>query len=299
MNGMTGPTLTTANSVVQGNNKFAFDLYHQLARAGASNLFFSPYSVSSALAMTFAGARGRTEQEMASVLRFPTEHGDLHPVLARLNELIFAGPKPDYTINVANRLWGQQGYQFRAEFVELLRTRYGADLVQMDFGGQPEFACREINRWVEDQTAGKIRNLISPGALTALTRLLLINAVYFKGDWTAKFDEDATKKASFHLGLFKKIRVQMMNQQANFSYANVDHIQVLEMPYGAEDLSMVVLLPKRVGGLAKVEAALTASNVNRWIAALNRQTVKVFLPRFCLTEQFSLKSVLISIIRKL
>ena len=246
-----------AANIVQGNNEFALDLYGHLARSGSSNLFFSPYSISSALAMTFAGACGETEQEMASVLRFPTEQNDLHTVFAQLSKAIFGGKSHGYKIKLANRLWGQRGYQLRPEFLELLRREYGADLEQLDFGDQPESASQKINQWVEEQTAGKIRNLISPEALGELTRLLLTNAIYFKGDWTRKFDKADTKRAAFHRGLFNKIKVQMMHQQAEFAYAKVGGVQVLELPYGSRDLSMLVLLPKRASGLAKLESRLS------------------------------------------
>jgi serpin B len=281
-----------SSTIVQRNNEFALNLYNHLARAGKRNLFFSPYSISSALAMTFAGTRGSTEQEMADVLRFPAEQDDLHSVFARLNATIFGGKKPDYTIKIANRLCGQQGYQLRAEFLKLLRTSYGADFEQLDFGGQPEIASQKINQWVEEQTAGKITNLIVPEALSELTRLLLVNAVYFKGNWSEKFDEAATKEDFFRLGLLNKVKVQMMHQQASFSYAEADGVQVIELPYGDRDLSMVVLLPQHVGELAKLESALSASNVNKWLTAFFPQSVDVYLPKFRLSEQFVLAAVL-------
>ncbi len=289
---MTEPTIPAANSIVQGNNEFALDLYSHLARIENSNLFFSPYSISSALAMAYAGACRHTEHEMADVLRFPAEQDDLHPVFAKLNETIFGGQKPDYTIKIANRLWGKQGYRFGTKYLELLRTSYGASLEQLDFSEQPEIACQKINQWVEEQTAGKITNLIVPEALNKLTLLLLVNAVYFKGDWSEKFDEAATKEDSFHLGLLNKVEVQMMHQQASFSYAEVDGVQVIELPYGDRDLSMVVLLPKHVGELPTLEAALSAKSMNKWQARLVRQTVRVYLPKFRLTEQIELSDVL-------
>jgi serpin B len=128
--------------------------------------------------------------------------------------------------------------------------------------------------------------------LSELTRLLLTNAIYFKGDWTRKFDEAATKRATFHLGLFNKVQVQMMHQQAEFAYAKVGGVQVLELPYGSRDLSMLVLLPRRTCGLAKLESRLSLGELNQWGTALVPQTVKVFLPRFCLTEQFGLADAL-------
>jgi serpin B len=288
---MTDPTIAAAN-IVRGNNEFALDLYSRLARAEKSNLFFSPYSISSALAMTFAGACGDTEQEMARVLRFPVEQEQLHTAFSNLNRQLLTESTLGYTINVANRLWGQQGFRINPRFLELLRARYGGELEQMDFVRQPELACQKINQWVEDQTAGKIRNLISPEALNEFTHLLLVNAVYFKGDWTEKFDEAGTKEAPFHLGILKKVKVRMMHQQADFSYAEVGDIQVLELPYGNRDLSMVVLLPSRVGVLAQLESSLSVANLNKWTSALVPQSVKVFLPRFRLTEQFALAEVL-------
>lgn len=287
--------MAKAGEIVQGNNEFALDLYGHLARGGKSNLFFSPYSISSALAMTFAGACGDTKQEMASVLRFPAEQDDVHPAFAKLNELIFGDAHPSYKINVANRLWGHKGFRINSRFLELLRSNYGADLEQLDFNGQPELACRKINQWVEDQTAGKITKLISPDALNEAVQLLLVNAVYFKGEWTEKFDEADTKEAPFHLGLLNKVKVQMMHQQDSFSYAEVDGIQILELPYGNRDLSMIVLLPNRVGGLAKLESALSVSNLNKWVSAIAPQSVEVFLPKFRLTQQFALAEVLKSL----
>lgn len=228
---MTKPTVAVSN-LVHGNNEFALNLYNHLLRDEKSNLFFSPYSISNALAMTFAGFCGSTEQEMASVLRLPGEQEQLHAAFSDLNQQILAGSKHGYNFHVANRLWGQKGYRFGARFLELLRVRYGADLEQMDFNEQPELACRKINQWVEDQTAGRITNLISPAELSEFTRLLLVNAAYFKGGLTEKFEEADTKEASFHLGLLNKAKVQMMHQQTDFSYAKVDGIQILELPYG-------------------------------------------------------------------
>lgn len=281
-----------ADKIIQGNNEFALDLYGHLARSGSSNLFVSPCSISCALAMTFAGARGKTEREMATVLRFPDDQESLDAAFVGLNENVFGGQHLGYKIKVANRLWGQHGYDLRREFLERLRTAYGAELQQLDFGGQPASASQEINRWVEEQTAGKITNLISPASLSELTRLLLTNAIYFKGAWKNRFAEAATKEASFHLGLFNKVKVQMMHQEAEFRYAKVGSVQVLELPYGRRDLSMLVLLPKRTLGLAKLESRLSLGRLNEWGTALVPQTVKVFLPRFCLTEQFGLADVL-------
>ena len=172
--------------------------------------------------MTFAGACGDTEQEMASVLRFPAEQEQLHAAFSNLNEQISLAIDTTATRSTSPIAFGgSRAFASTHDSSNCLRTRYGADLEQMDFVRQPELACQKINQWVEDQTAGKITNLISPEALNELTSLLLVNAVYFKGDWTEKFDEADTKEAPFHLGLLNKVKVQMMHQQADFSYAKV------------------------------------------------------------------------------
>lgn len=289
---MTEANTNAIEIVVQGNNEFALDLYSHLAQAEKSNLFFSPYSISSALAMTYAGACGRTEQEMAKVLRFAMEQDKLHSVFARLNESILGVQTNGYEINIANRLWGHKDFRIGKQFVELLRTRYDADIEQVDFNGPLELACRKINQWIEDQTAGRITDLISPKALEGAIHILLVNAVYFKGDWKEKFDEAVTNEDSFHLEPFNEVKVQMMHQQADFSYAETDGVQVLELPYGDGDLSMIVLLPKRVGLLGKLEAALSASNLNKWVSALVPQSVDVFLPKFRLNHQIAMAKLL-------
>jgi len=288
---MTDSTIETAN-VVQGNNEFALDLYTHLARCGSTNLFFSPYSISTALAMTFAGARGNTEVEMAAVLQYRLGQQRLHSHLGGLTKAIFGSEHPSYEIEIANRIWGQVGYEFRPEFLELLRTEYGADIEQLDFINRAVAASQHINRWVENQTAGKITDLVSPDLLTTMTQLLLTNAVYFKGDWTTKFDKAATKVDSFQPGAAEKVQVQMMHQQTPFPYAEVGGVQLIVLPYGNRDLSMVVLLPTQPSGITDLESALSSESLNRWLTSLVQQEVKVYLPRFRLTEQLGLADVL-------
>jgi serpin B len=220
------------------------------------------------------------------------EQETLHSVFAWLNESIFGVQTNGYEIHLANRLWGHKDFRIGKKFVELLRMRYDADLEQVDFNGHPELTCRKINQWVEDQTAGRIADLISPETLEGAIQILLVNAVYFKGAWKEKFDEAVTKEDPFHLEPFNEVKVQMMHQQADFSYAETDEVQVIELPYGDGDLSMIVLLPKRVGLLGTLEAALSASNLDKWFSALVPQSVEVFLPKFRLNQQIALAKVL-------
>jgi len=284
--------------VVRGNNDFAFELYKRLAAdptaCGASgNLFFSPYSISTALAMTYAGARGQTAAQMAETLHFELAEERFHKafglLVKRLNE---QGEKGDYELAVANALWGQRGYRFLEGFLEMTRRNYGAGLNEVDFAGATEEARRIINTWVEERTKEKIKELIKPGVLGRETTLVLTNAIYFKGDWARKFEEDNTKPARFHVNNEKSSEVEMMYQQEQFKYAETDELQLLELPYKGAELGMIVLLPRQAARLGKIEQSLTAEKVNAWLGKMHRRKVHVYLPRFKLTwGAFELKDV--------
>ena len=189
---------------------------------------------------------------------------------------------------MANRLWGQQGFHFLPGFLATTRAHYGAEFAQVDFVRQTEPARQQINTWVEEQTQGKIRDLIAPGVLDALTRLVLTNAIYFKGDWTGPFENKVTQEAPFRITSQQRIDVPMMYQQGDFRYWAGDGLKVLELPYGKGDLSMLVLLPAEIEGLPALEARLTPENLSRWLVDAREQPVLVFLPRFKLTSQFRL-----------
>jgi len=302
-------------AVVEGNNAFALALYAQL-RGLEGNLFFSPYSISTALAMTHAGARGATAGQMAQVLRFPTEHykaldsdnrGDLfrrieqRPMSAEQLAAAFGrlqrglrteAKKKGYELSVANALWGQKGYGFLRDFLGLVESNYDGRLEQLDFVGATEAARRTINAWVEEKTNNKIKELIKPGVLGELTRLVLTNAIYFKGNWDRQFKKAATQPGPFTTADGKKIEVPMMNQTEEFKYAETETFQGLELPYVDNELSMVVLLPKRIDGLGEFEKTLTAENLSQWLGKLHKRKVIVAIPKFTMTSQFSLASVL-------
>jgi len=280
-------------SVVGGNNRFALDLYARLRNEQSGNLFFSPSSISTALAMTYAGARGDTESEMAKVLHFNLPQDKLHPGFASLNKTLNGnGEKGGYLLLGANRLWGQQGSGFLPEFLTITRTRYDAELAEVDFVRQTEQARKQINTWVEERTQGKIKELITPDILDALTCLVLTNAIYFKGDWTKPFDNKVTKDAPFQITSQQRTNVPMMHQQGDFRYWAGDGLKILELPYGRGHLSMLVLLPDETGGLHDLEARLTSGNLSQWLMNVREQPVRVFLPRFKLSSQFRLKNAL-------
>ncbi len=268
------------SALVDGNNEFAFNLYRQATTARSVNLFLSPFSISTALAMVFAGARSKTQQEMAVVLGMNDDPAVVHPQLASLIKTVFSNKLHDCRITLANRVWTQAGYQLRSEYTELLYKYYGAGLASLDFREQPGNASQLINRWVAEQTGGNIKNLISPQDLDERTRLVLTNAIYFRGEWTSRFRSADTKSARFSASLFHSANVRMMHQENQFAYGRVGGVQILELPYGKRGLSMMVLLPGRFGGLAKLERSLSVAKLNRWLLALEYRTVRVYLPRF-------------------
>jgi serpin B len=285
------------DTVVKGNSSFALDLYNRL-RKQEGNLFFSPYSISTALAMTYAGAGGQTATEMAKVLHFTLEQERLHPTFAALMADLNASEQQGYQIAVANRLWGQKSYGFSDRFLKTTQNDYGGGLQEVDFAGATEQTRRTINSWVAKKTEDKIQDLIAPGMISAKTTLVLTNAIYFKGAWFSPFDPEKTKDEPFHVTSTQQISVPMMSKTEQYGWADFGSLQVLELPYGqgeetSEELSMVILLPKQVDGLAKLEQQLTPKNLERWLSSLKReQMVAVWLPKFNLTSEFELSKVL-------
>ena len=280
-------------AVIRGDNQFAVDLYAQLDHEQAGkNLFFSPTSISMALAMTAAGARGETQAEMTSVLHLGADlaqaHAHYHQLLAQWNT---ADPKRPYQLRVANRLWGQKGHPSRPEFLALTRQQYGAEMKLLDFA-QAAAASQEINHWVEQQTSGKIQNLIPPGTLDALTRLVLTNAVYFKGDWVQPFDKRNTRDEDFTVSAQAKVKTPLMHQQKRMGYAEEETFQALELPYAGGELSMVVLLPKKPDGLAELAHTITADKLAALVAKLTVREVNAYVPKFKLETSFGLKPTL-------
>lgn len=280
------------DALVKGNNTFAFDLYGKL-REREGNLFFSPYSISTALAMTYAGARGDTAKEMADTLHLTLDESRLHRAFAALRyDLLGGGKKRGYQLSVANALWGQKGYDFLTDFVKLTKDNYGTGLREVDFVRAAEAARKTINDWVEKETKDRIKELLAQGTVGPDTRLVLTNAIYFKGDWASQFKKDATRNQPFHLSADKSTQVPMMSQKGKFGYLETDTFQALEMPYVGKDLSMVVLLPKKVDGLGALEKDLSADRLAGWLGRLREREVQVILPRFRTTSEFALNDVL-------
>jgi serine protease inhibitor len=280
--------------VVTGNTRFAFDLYARLKTADG-NLFFSPYSISTCLAMTWAGARGDTESQMAGALHFGTDQTGLHSQFAGLqNQLNAVQKKKDVALNIANGLWAQKDHSFLPAFLKIATDDYAAKIKQVDFRTGAEPARNDINDWVSGKTADRIQNLIPPGALDPMTRLVLVNAIYFKGQWAAPFKKNDTVPDRFTIAPGQTTSAQFMNLTDNFGYAEADGLQLLELPYTGGDLSMVVLLPAETNSFKDFENGLSAEKIAGWLGQARKQKVNVFLPKFKLTQQFALADTLAS-----
>jgi serpin B len=242
--------------------------------------------------MTYAGARGGTAGQMQKALHFTLGQERLPPAFHDLiGQLGGAGQARKYQLAVANRLWGQQGYGFLPEFVRLSEARYGAGLKEVDFIKAREEARRAINAWVEEQTKDKIKGLIRPGILTADTRLVLTNAIYFKAAWLRPFSPKSTAAGAFKVSPGNDVKVPMMRGSQRTNYFKGEGFEALELPYEQHDLSMVVLLPQ-AGRLTELEKKLTAANLFAWQRKLSDHQVDVTLPKFKVTAEFMLKPVL-------
>lgn len=292
-----------ASAVVDANTAFAVDLYQQL-KGQPGNLFFSPYSISSALAMTYAGARGQTESEMAKVLHFgpgqTNVHSDFRALTDRINDLQRINR---IKLLTANSLWYQHDYRFTDAFMKLVHRDYHAEVRPVDFAKAPDAAVNDINSWIDHTTDGKIQNVVE--GLDPSTRLVLCNAIYFKGKWETQFDPANTRPAPFYVSSNETVTVPMMSIEDSFKSVNIDaaSVSLLELPYVGNDLSMVILLPGNATlpvemtpvSLSGLESKLTPENLRSWLAALDGapwEREPVSIPRFTTTQSFNLTETL-------
>ena len=282
---------TDKAAVVKGNTEFAFDVYGRL-RGQQGNLFLSPFSISTALAMSSAGANDQTLDQMAKTLHVPVDSGRFHPAFGSLLQETKTGK--GYQLSVANALWCQINYPIRDEYLTVNETYYNARPIGVDFAKRTEEARQTINRWVEEKTQDKIKDLIPPGVLTSESKLVLTNAIYFKGDWDRQFNKKGTKDEPF-LGTAEKRTVPLMHRHGFYKYMDGGSFQALELPYQGKELSMVVVLPKQNDGLAELEKTLSASTLDGMLSKLQEKNVDVYLPRFKMTVAFKLNDVLQSL----
>lgn len=275
--------------VVPAVNAFAVDLHHAL-RGKDGNLFYSPASISYALGMTRVGARGETAQEMDRVLHLSGGDGDAAAYGCLMDDLLDGSDA--YTLRLANRLYGQEGLGFRPEFLAAVGEYFRGGFQEVDYRADAEGARGIINAWVSDQTAARIPELLAPGLVDARTRLVLVNAIYFLGDWMIPFPAEDTQPRIFHLPDRTTAKVPMMSETAMFGYAEPAGLQVLALPYKGGELEMVVLLPTEDEGLDGLATRLTADTLADWLAAPAPTRTRVVLPKFEFTSEFNLARTL-------
>src|SRR5262245_32295145 len=285
--------VTSFDLAAKATNELGVDLYRQLA-TNDENLCISPYSINSALAMTFAGADGETRNEMAHVLHFPNDSDvpasfaalqhSLEQMSAKTAELVkqskkFGGPSEPVTLNIANRLFAQKGYHFRDTFLSLIKQNFRGAFEPLDFVADPAAATQRINKWVADQTRDRIRDLIPGGALDKTTRLVLANALYLKAPWASEFSQKATESEPFFVRGAPVDVPMMRKRDKNFGYARREGFTVVSVPYAGNDLQLVVLLPDDINGLRELESKLSA-DVLAGSAKLEKRDVDLYLPKF-------------------
>ncbi|MCS7175476.1 serpin family protein [Pseudothermotoga sp.] len=270
-------------------NLFGIDLYKTLASKDG-NIFFSPFSLSTALAMTYLGANGKTAEQMGQVLHFKENvniHESFSKLIASLNE-----PSQNYKLSVANALWLQKNYPLLQSFLDAVERYYKAPVNIVDFVNELGNSVRKINAWIEEKTDKKIKDMITENDVDSLTRLILTNAIYFKGVWEVPFDPSRTEKDLFYIDETTSVEVNMMKLTAMFKYFEDEEAQILQLPYAGGRFSMVIVLPKKSVKLSDVEKRFSLQKLMHWLQSLEVLEVQVYLPRFKVEQRFSLKEVL-------
>jgi len=277
--------------LADGNRVFAFHLYQQLARE-PGNLFFSPHSISTALGMTYVGAREETAAQMKATLSYPAEPEAVAALFGGLESALESiQQEGEVRWNAANSIWPHEQFVFLEDFLTQIRTFFRSDVFPVNYN-DGEAARLKINAWVEEKTQEKIQDLIPSGVLNPMTRMVLVNAVYFKGAWLTPFHPSVTADRSFTLTDGSTVMTPTMFGKLTARYGEMEDGKVLELPYRGNKVSMTIVLPNTADGLAAIESRLTAEQLTAWQADLSSGEVQVYLPKFSLTAQFSLPAVL-------
>ncbi|MGP5068041.1 serpin family protein [Psychrobacter faecalis] len=281
--------------VVTANNQFAIAMYQQIngqPDQADKNVFFSPYSLSTAMAMLYAAAEGETKAQIQKTFHYPAP-AILNPNSATLYNQ-FNKPSPDYKLATVNDLWMQQGLTPTKSYIDTVQRYYSGQVTALDFEGSPDPARQTINKKIAEKTKQMIPELLPKGSIKSNTAVVLTNAIYFKGDWTMPFTAERTSAQPFYNAIGRASTVQMMQQQSYFSYYENKHIQVVQLPYKGDDLSMLVVLPKLNHKLAMQQLAksLSATKIKQWSVGLVRQEVDLQLPKFKLDARYQMKTLL-------
>lgn len=281
------PSADRAKVLADKSNAFGLDLWPRVAKPAKGNFAMSPASLSIAFAMTYGGARGETAAQMKKVLHFTDEPGAVMAAWGGFSRALAAPARP-VTLRIANQLFGEKTYTFRQEYLDETRAAFGAPLEQLDFKTAPDPSRRRINAWVEERTEKRIKDLLPDGSIKTLTRLVLVNAIYFLGNWERQFDAAKTQDQPFATSATTTKQVPMMQQVNPFGYAEAGGVKVLELPYKGGGTSLLVALPDAIDGLAALEESLSTAKLEGWKRALVEQPVAVSLPRFEATPAASL-----------
>ena len=273
-------------------NRFALDIYKQFAQADGSNVFFSPISISMALGMTYAGTDGETQKQISEVFNFP--HGDksFHKQMGNLHQELLEKQSDGVDIAMANQLWAEKSYRFKCRYLRTTKKSYNAPVKRLNFKENPNESRTEINQWVEELTRERIKDLLPDGSISSLTKMVLTNAIYFKGQWDKKFEVDNTQEDVFTTIEGKQVKTSMMNAKDKFSVYQGDGISLLELPYQGNDFSMLVLLPNEDRSIAEIEKGLSVDNLNGYISKLTEKEVRLKLPKFKFDAEYKLKPIL-------
>ena len=287
----TGWSEEGAQEVINSNNQFALELYTELSKNGKENIFYSPYSIFAALGMTYEGSKGETKDEIKSVFHFP-EDSTLRPNFAKIYNDINKNEE-DYELRTGNALWVQKDYPFLEDYINIVEKYYGGKASNLDFVKETEKSRQTINSFIEEQTNGKIKDLIPKGVLDYLTRLVLTNAIYFKGTWQWEFNPKDTEEIDFKITPTDIVKVPMMYmkpEKAKFNYADLEDLQIIELPYKGEKISMLILLPK--DNLETIQP-LTIEKLKEWKSQMKEETLdEIYLPKFEFDTKYFMKEIL-------
>ena len=286
----TNYTVESLSSLVDALNDFSFNFYQKISGDNNENVFFSPYSIFVALSMAYEGAHGNTSAQMQGILNILQNDSATRGSFGRLYNLL--NQKQDgYTISTANAFWAQQNYQFLPKYIDVLESYYMAEANELDFSKNVQ-AAETINAWIENNTGGKIKDMIDSGALSEFTRLVLTNAIYFKGLWANPFDPKNTLETEFATTPSETVNVDMMGlSDIKFYYNETNDLQILKLPYKGNDLSMIIILPKE-NNVSIAESALSAVNLANWNSSLREIEIEVNIPKFKFETSFTLNDVL-------
>ncbi len=283
--------LQSPSYYAQKNNKFAFDLYQKVTQKTHGNIFFSPYSISAALTMTYAGADGGTADEMAKTMHFDVNEPYFHYGYGAYSKKVSDNAADNVELTIANQLWGEKNYGLQDDFVSINKQAYQADFKLVDFVGQPDKERLVINKWIADQTNDRIKDLLGEGSITTDTRLVLTNAIYFKGDWLSEFEERQTREREFNVSVTKKIETPFMHSSSSLAYWENKDMQMVMLPYKGEKQSMVVVLPKDPANMPLIEQQMANSQMTKAITA-KKTPVNLAIPKFKFSVNLGVKKYL-------